>query len=181
MSTTQNQACYRLKNQFRTQKSDLNRTRTIFQIWHDLAPIKDTTPVRTRKLEGALAIIFSSFVSTNNSIQICGVRNDKRFENVATMQLNIIQFHDFLSVQTVMLPNPTKNGQGLHKLKRSSFTIHCYWVQGTSTVVVDIGDIKYRWSDLQPSYSILREPPITSMVDNMTKWRTKTTTTQNGL
>ena len=99
-------------------------------------PPANIQQLRSPKLEGALVVIFSSFVSTNNSIRICGVRNDTRFENVATLQLNIIQFHDFLSLQTEMLPNPTKNGHGLHKLKGSSFTTHCYWVQGTSTVVV---------------------------------------------
>ena len=112
MRTTQNQACYRLKNQFRKQKSDLNRTRTIFQIWHDLAPIKDTTAERTRKLEGALVIIFSSFVSTNNSIQICGVKNDKRFDNDATMQLNIIQFHNLFEFTNWDAPKPYQEWTG---------------------------------------------------------------------
>ena len=106
MRTTQNQACYRLKNQFRKQKSDLNRTRTTFQIWHDLAPSEDTTPARTRKLEKALGIIFSSFVSTNNSIQICGVKNDKRFDNDATMKLNIIQFHNLFEFTNWDAPKP---------------------------------------------------------------------------
>ena len=140
MRTTQNQACYRLKNQFRKQKSDLNRTRTTFQsgmIWPRAKIQHQQEPGNLRKLWVSSLAALSLPTIPFKSVGL-------KTTNVLTTMLlwNWISsnFTIFLSLQTEMLPNPTKNRHGIHKLKRSSFTTHCYWVRGTSTVVIE-----YTW------------------------------------